>query len=133
MVRRLRTALLAAAMILGILGMHAFSEHCLDGGMPGMPGMSGMSGMDSSVVIAHDLHAGRHAAASLAAAPTHGVMLCSFLVLAGMVLLAGRRARAGLPVPTPSTGVPVRAVPAWCLPPATGPPPPVWRFSVVRC
>ena len=127
-----------AALVLGILGMHALGLHGVSHGAPA-PGVSvappaGATG----TAVEHGAHHGTEAAADERHGLPHGaaemVVLCAAMLAAaaGMLLaLAGLRHRA------PPVWAELRAALALRVtsrdrPGGTGPPA-VWEFSVVRC
>lgn len=142
-------AALVAALVLGILGMHALATH--GGPAPvaaAVPGadMVGVTSHDAATapVAHHDAH--DHATADASPAATgHGtpagsgdhrggmVMLCVVMLAATgltfLVLLAVRVLRPLVPAafrPAPTPQPSVRGV-------RGAGPPPVWQFSVIRC
>lgn len=134
--RSVGLAALVAALVLGILGMHALGAGVhAQAATPGVSGMSGMSGTSDPVLVTGGDHGSLHGSEH-GPVPHHGgmLMLCA-LMLAGaaaalLVLLVGRRVRGRLlPAALQPWPDPVRLV-RWVR--DTGPPP-VWEFSVVRC
>ncbi|GAA4678956.1 hypothetical protein GCM10023226_15350 [Nocardioides nanhaiensis] len=142
-------AALVAALVLGILGMHALASH----GTPTAPAaassamsMPGMTAVHEAAMTFGDSHAARphHASAaqlsdhsSAGSGSGHGmagmVMLCVvMLAAAGLTLLAVLAAglfRPLLPVAFMPAAVRARAL-QWVR--GTGPPH-EWQFSVIRC
>lgn len=130
--RRRRVLLaLAAAVVLGVLGMHGLSLHAghamADGSMPAAHHDAPTSPTSHASSSSSEPQA---VAGGEAMAP----MLCA-LMLAGGVLLLLRRPVRGLLGRLAAPVLASRAVPARALqlPGAHGPPPPPWRHSVVRC
>ena len=127
-----------AALLLGILGMHALGRHGVSHGAPA-PGVSvappaGATG----TAVEHGAHHGTEAAADEGHGPQHGaaemVVLCAAMLAAaaGMLLvLAGLRHRAP-PVWAELRSALALRVTSRARPGGTGPPA-VWKFSVVRC
>ena len=127
-----------AALLLGILGMHALGLHGVSHGAPA-PGVSvappaGATG----TAVEHGAHHGTEAAADEGHGPQHGaaemVVLCAAMLAAaaGMLLvLAGLRHRAP-PVWAELRSALALMVTSRARPGGTGPPA-VWKFSVVRC
>jgi len=146
---RLRSRLVSgslAAVVLGILGMHAFAQHCPDELHSPTAAASSVVEFvaDAAPVLAS--HAKAHGAASgegtghaaVGGAPEDGslcdtVMLCAFLVLgAGAGLVLALRLRGGF-IATGwlrSLHVALPRAPVTRL--GTGPPS-VWAFAVIRC
>ena len=127
-----------AALVLGILGMHALGLHGVSHGAPA-PGVSVAPAADSTGTAAeHGAHHGTEAAADEGHGPQHGaaemVVLCAAMLAAaaGMLLaLAGLRHRAP-PVWAELRAALALRVTSRARPGGTGPPA-VWEFSVVRC
>jgi hypothetical protein len=131
---RAALAALVAALVVGILGMHALTLH-------------GPSSEAYAVATApaHGDHAAADGAASSApvgSAPDHGsghhadhlLMLCAaMLAVAALLLLASLLVRIVRPVRLVGAFAPLAptaTVRSWVR--ATGPPP-AWQFSVIRC
>ena len=132
--RSVGLAALVAALVLGILGMHALGAGA-HAAAPDQSDLTGMTGMADPVATTSEDHGPLHAS-DHAPLPHHGGMLvlCA-LMLAGaavwlLLLLVRRRVRGPLlpPALQPAPAL-LRAV-RWAR--DTGPPP-VWEFSVVRC
>lgn len=148
---------LALAVVLGILGMHGLGggdHHAgMPGmpdvhGMPGMPGLHGMPGMDAvgsdvGSVAGHGPHGsgpshdGRTAAVAVGGDTLSGapmLMLCALMLAGGLLLLLARAGGSWRTTARPvlRPGGPIARARLW-PPPGAGPPPPTWRFSVVRC
>ena len=131
-----RAALVAlvAALVVGILGMHALPLHG-----PPSEAYAVATAPDHGGHVAAD---GAASSAPAGSAPDHGsgghadhlLMLCAaMLAVAALLLLAGLLVRAVRPVRLVGAFAPVAlaaTVRSWVR--ATGPPP-AWRFSVVRC
>lgn len=146
--RRPRRVVLVLAIVLGILGMHALMSHAGHGGQDtaSMAGIGDMSGMGHSMTVeaaattGHAEHAGQVVLGS--AADTHGMsagfMVCALMVAGGLVVALARRRglalllRRSLVVGSGAVAREPRGR-GWWPPPGVGPPPAVWRFSVVRC
>lgn len=135
---RAALAALVAALVVGILGMHALTLH----------GPSSEA-YAAAPAAAHGHHGAGHGSAPepatsapVGSAPDHGagqhsdhlVMLCAaMLAVAALLLLAGLLVRAVRPVRLLGAFAPVAlaaTVRSWVR--ATGPPP-AWQFSVIRC
>lgn len=128
--RRLLLAL-AAAVVLGVLGMHGLSLHAGHAMADGP--VAGGSMTDGSMAAHHEAASSSDQQVAMrgeAMAP----MLCALMLAGGVLLLLRRPARGVLgrlaAVVLASRAVPARALQ---LPGAHGPPPPPWRHSVVRC
>ncbi|MBM7507501.1 hypothetical protein JOE61_001315 [Nocardioides salarius] len=129
-----------AALVLGILGMHALGLHGV-GVSHGAPasGVSVAPAADSTgTAVEHGAHHGTVAAADEGHGLPHGaaemVVLCAAMLAAaaGMLLaLAGLRHRAP-PVWAELRSALALRVTSRARPGGTGPPA-VWEFSVVRC
>ncbi|QSR29037.1 hypothetical protein CFI00_00650 [Nocardioides sp. S5] len=135
---RAALATLVAALVVGILGMHALT---LDGPSP--------EAYAVAPATAHGDHGAGHGnahepatSAPVTSAPDHGsgqhadhlLMLCAaMLAVAALLLLAGLLVRAVRPVRLVRAFAPLAptsTVRSWVR--ATGPPP-AWQFSVIRC
>lgn len=132
---RAALAALVAALVVGILGMHALTFHgpsseayaaapAADHGAG--HGNAHEPATSAPIGSAPDRGAGQHS--------DHLVMLCAaMLAVAALVLLAGLLVRAVRPVRLVGAFAPVAlaaTVRSWVR--ATGPPP-AWQFSVIRC
>lgn len=151
--RRPRRVVLVLAIVLGILGMHALMSHAGHGGqdagsMAGTGGMAGMSGAGHSMAVeaAATTHRADDAGQVVlgSAADTHGMsagfMVCALMIAGGFVVALARRRGLALllrrALAVGSGAVALAREPRgrdWWPPPGVGPPPAVWRFSVVRC
>jgi hypothetical protein len=141
--RSVGLAALVAALVLGILGMHALGAgaHAATPDASGLTGLTGMSAMDvmtgmADPVATTDQDHGPPHASGHAPLPHHGgmVMLCA-LMLAGaavwlLLLLVRRRVRGPLLPPALQPAPALLRAARWAR--DTGPPA-VWEFSVVRC
>ena len=141
--RSVGLAALVAALVLGILGMHALGAgaHAATPDASGLTGLTGMSAMDvmtgmADPVATTDQDHGPLHASGHAPLPHHGgmVMLCA-LMLAGaavwlLLLLVQRRLRGPLLPPALQPAPALLRAGRWVR--DTGPPA-VWEFSVVRC
>ena len=131
---RAALAALVAALVVGILGMHALTLH----------GPSSEA-YAAAPAAAHGDHGTTHEPAPsgpVGSAPDHGsdhhsdhlLMLCAaMLAVAALLLLAGLLVRAVRPVRLVgafTSLAPTATVRSWVR--ATGPPP-AWQFSVIRC
>lgn len=127
-----------AAIVLGILGMHGLSVQgaAADPAHPvattaahseAHPGGAHPEGAQSEGVPGPHHGGGSHDMGSM-------VMLCAAMLAAAAAgLLALRALRRGFPPSwTIARSTPGPRAPAWFTPVGTGPPP-VWRFSVIRC
>lgn len=142
---RTAVAALVAALVVGILGMHALASHGTAAAPTASSSMTGMSSAHEAALASGDSHDG-HADAqpSMAASGTGAesgsghdmanmVMLCVVMLAAAaltlLVLLAVRFVRTVLPAGFQPAAVRAHAL-QWVR--GTGPPY-VWQFSVIRC
>jgi hypothetical protein len=147
---RTAVAALVAALVVGILGMHALASHGTAASPTASLSMTGMSSAHEAAMASGDSHDGHadaaHAQPSMAAAGTgtdsgsgsghdmaNMVMLCVVMLaaaaLALLVLLAVGLVRPVLPATFQPAAVRTQAL-RWLR--GTGPPY-VWQFSVIRC
>lgn len=145
-----RTAVVAlvAALVVGILGMHALASHGTTAAPIASSSMTGISSAHEAAMASGDSHGGHadaaHAQPSMAASGTgaesgsgHDVakmlMLCVVMLAAAaltlLVLLAVRFVRTVLPAAFQPAAVRAHSL-QWVR--GTGPPY-VWQFSVIRC
>jgi hypothetical protein len=139
---RAALAALVAALVVGILGMHALTLH----GPPSSEPYAAAPAAPAAPAADHGAgHGNVHEPATSApvgSAPDHGagqhsdhlVMLCAaMLAVAALLLLAGLLVRTVRPVRLLGAFAPLAlAATARSWVRATGPPP-AWQFSVIRC
>ena len=133
-----------AAIVLGILGMHALAQHCPapSGELPRV----GSSVSSTSMPLQHAHHAATVAGIAVEAgakvlvsiAPDLGgslddlLMLCAAILVGAGATLALRRRNRGSPIGLSLSRLRLALLqPAW-FPAATGPPPAL-AFAVIRC
>lgn len=147
---RLGLVVAVAAIVLGILGMHALTTHGtshhpgMSGmtAMPELPGTAPMNSTESMSVTGHQHATAPYTAAltpaTAATGDSHGGQTGSMIMLCAVMLAAA--ASAALLLALRHTTTTWRTIPPYVRAVltrttarrATGPPP-VWEFSVIRC